>query len=210
MKNQYIILFSVLILAAISIVASFFIYDANLKNISVSIFSSTFVVAVIEAVGIIRDNSKFSFLKGDYVRTKITNKLDNRNVDGSYEDITKRYFDKDINSEISLNYQGSGKYKGTIFYEEGEAEFTIYIDKNNPDIGSGIYQYLKKIGNYKMPDLGAYKIQIDTSNKNSIYVYYANLVPNGLASGYEVWTKKTKLIQIFDDTMSEKTLKIRH
>jgi len=40
-----------------------------------------------------------------------------------------------------------------------------------------------------MPDLGSYQLQVDNINRKVLYVYYKNMIPNGLAEGYEIWEK---------------------
>ena len=162
------------------------------KNILFGIASSSFVVFVIEAVSSIKDYYKLANLSRIYKRIKITNTLDNRHPNGVYEDITQRYIEKDIEKKISLTYNGDGEYFGEAFYEEGKVSITICLDKTNPKTGTGTYQYLEKKQGYEMPDLGTYAIQVDSKNTNIVFVYYSNIIPNGLARGYEIWIKQSQ------------------
>lgn len=43
-----------------------------------------------------------------------------------------------------MGYKGEGEYEGEAFYEEGKVKFTLCLDKINPIIGVGAYQYIKK------------------------------------------------------------------
>ena len=47
----------------------------------------------------------------------------------------------------------------------------------------------QKKGNHTLPDVGYFKLQVDTLNPKRIYVYHNNLIPSGIAQGYEVWEK---------------------
>ena len=90
-----------------------------------------------------------------------------------------------------MTYQGEGEYNGTATYKDGKVEITINLEKANPKIGKGIYQYNDKT------DLGTYEIQVDRNDINKIYVSYSNVISSnsafsGLARGYEIWEKKIK------------------
>jgi hypothetical protein len=163
--------------------------DNDWKSILLGISSSSLVVFVIETVASIKDYYRLANLSRTYKRIKITNTLDNRHPNGIYEDMTQRYIDKGVGTKISLTYKGDGEYVGEAFYEEGKVILTIYLDKTNPKTGTGTYQYLEKNPEYEMPDLGKYIIQIDNKNTDTVFVYYSNIVPNGLARGYEIWEK---------------------
>jgi hypothetical protein len=189
LKTRNIILLILIFLAIVSLTISIFLCNGDLKNILIGIFSSAFVVITIETVALTKDYCLFSILSEDYKRIKITITLDNRNPLGIYEDITDRYVKAGVNSAIKLKYRGDGEYQGRACYEEGEVMFTINLDKTNPKIGHGVYQYISKKHCCEMPDLGIYKIQLDTLNSDRLFVYYSNVVPNGLARGYEIWTK---------------------
>jgi hypothetical protein len=163
--------------------------DSDWKSILFGVASSSFVVFVIETISSIKDYYRLAILHQTYTRTKITNTLDNRHPNGIYEDITKRYLDNNVDMNISLTYKGDGEYVGEAFYEEGKVAITICLDKTNPKTGNGTYQYLEKKPGYEMPDLGTYTIQVDDNGSDRIFIYYSNIVPNGLAKGYEIWAK---------------------
>lgn len=70
-------------------------------------------------------------------------------------------------------------------------ELHIQLNIENSKIGKGTFQYVKKEQKYTglMPDLGSYQLQVDNINRKVLYVYYKNMIPNGLAEGYEIWEK---------------------
>lgn len=165
------------------------ICDADTRNIFIGIFSSSVVVLIIELISFLRDWLKYSTLRGTYKRRVITNRLDQRTPDSIYEDMTAKYNQININPTIELKYKGEGEYAGIVYYEEGTAKITINLNQDNPNTGTGTYQYIEKKPGYKMPDLGTYKVQVDMTNNKIIYIYYSNVLQNGLASGYEIWEK---------------------
>ena len=61
---------------------------------------------------------------------------------------------------------------------------------------SGTYQYVS--GGLK--DIGTYEMFLNKQKPSAIYVEYKNIVPNGLAEGYETWVWVSEL-------MSEKEIK---
>lgn len=165
--------------------------DNDCKSILFGIASSSFVVFIVESIAAIHERKRLAILGKTYERVKITRALDDRNPDGIYEDMTQRYLDAGINSIITLKYKGGGEYTGEAFYEQGKKTFTICLDRTNPKIGTGNYQYVEKKEGYEMPDLGTYTIQVDNNNADRLYVYYSNVIPNGLAKGYEIWEKSS-------------------
>lgn len=48
----------------------------------------------------------------------------------------------------------------------------------------GTYQYLNR------RDLGSFEVLVDETNPKRIYLYYKNMIPSGLAEGYEIWEKQ--------------------
>lgn len=159
----------------------------DLKNVFIGLFASFLTVLLIEIVKATYNRTMLSKLKGLYKRIKITYVSDQVHPHGGvYNDLTEKYNGLGVKSEINLKYNGDGEYIGTAFYEGGEVEFTINLNKLNPQTGTGIYQYKNKTE----PDLGIYDIQIDKNGSNRIYVKYSNVIPSGNAKGYEIWEKK--------------------
>jgi hypothetical protein len=72
---------------------------------------------------------------------------------------------------------------------EGKKIFEITLVKENPMIGSGSYQYVEKKAGGIMPDVGTYRVLADQSRKK-LYVQYSNLLPSGIAAGYEIWEQQ--------------------
>lgn len=181
------ILFATLVIGVLSGISGIGTDNPDVKNICLGIFGSAVFALILGLIDIASENSRLSFLKGDYTRCKITNRKDERDPDGAYEDLTPRYNAANIDSKISIVHNGEGEYSGTAIYEQGKVRFTINLDRINPSVGSGTYQYVdKKPG---LPDIGTLAIQVDSSNRNILYVFYSNVIPSGLASGYEIWEK---------------------
>jgi hypothetical protein len=155
------------------------------------IIASTVTIIILEVIDWFYDLAEFSYLKGKFSRIKIENGLDKRDegTDRQYKDITNDY--ADVNSIIQMKYNGSGGYTGNLDYKEGHAKFIINLNKENKYLGHGIYFYLSKHEEFEqcMPDQGRYEIVVEKSKPIRIYVYFNNLIPSKLASGYEIWEK---------------------
>lgn len=153
----------------------------SVENVFIGMFTSSFVVLIIELINLLHDRANLSKLEGNYTRTTITNWNSKLNI---HEDISDQHPNKDIN----LKYKGEGEYEGTVTYGQDEVNITINLDKVNSKLGKGIYQYIHKI------DLGIYEIRIDRNDANRIYISYRNVISSnpevsGLARGYEIWKK---------------------
>ena len=159
------------------------------KNIFIGALTSSFVVLFIETIALIRDSRKFWYLRGTFKRIEIYNKLAQRKDDKIYEEITQRYIDKKVNSIIKIKSRGDGQFEGTADYEEGKVKFDIVLDKVNPSYGLGTYQYISKKEKYILPDLGKYETIRDKVNQDRIFLHYNNILPSGLAEGYEIWER---------------------
>jgi hypothetical protein len=92
---------------------------------------------------------------------------------------------------IQLIYEHGGLYNGTAQYpqywgdkkESTEVEITLKLE-DGTNAGSGTYSYSDR------NDYGVYSFQIREQDLNKIIVTYQNVVPNGIAEGYEVWQKR--------------------
>ena len=164
---------TILIILFVLSISTFFIgkklCDPDWKGILLGITSSSLVVFFIETIISVKEFFRLGFLSKTYKRSKITNTLAIRDSNGKYEDLTQSYIDKGVNPEISLKYKGEGEYEGDAFYEQGKVKFTICLDKTNPKIGIGSYQYVEKEKGFEIPDLGTYSIQVDNNNKNKAH-----------------------------------------
>ena len=176
----------------IFIIGSFLPEDNDIKDLCISASASAIIVVFIEVLQMIIENKKMAFLKGSYKRVKITNAMDERDESGIYEDLTERYNNKSVASKIVINHCGGGRYTGNASYEEGNVKFDLSLDKENPSIGAGVYQYIDKMDKEgkRVDDIGTYTLQIDVTNKSRIFIYYQNILPNGLAKGYEIWERQ--------------------
>lgn len=102
------------------------------------------------------------------------------------------YEKENVVKEIILSYKGDREYYFEAEYLEGKVLAHFFINQTNPKIGTGHYQYISKKEQYKntMPDIGHYEIQVDETNAKRIYLFHHNLIPSGLADGYEIWERQ--------------------
>jgi hypothetical protein len=188
MKTKNIIIIVLLLIVGLfCLLLASWTSDPDTKNISLNIFSSATVVFIIELIVLVRDSWRYSFLQGTYKRTQIFGTDPEKKTDTKYVDMTKTYNDNIVNQEIVLHYDGDAKYHGYAHYDKGKkgkTKITLNLDTENPMTGTGTYQYLEKT----VIDIGTYKFQVDIDKKR-IYIFYSNLLPSGLASGYEIWKK---------------------
>jgi len=189
-KTIIIILFVLIAIVIFLLVGLKYFIPCNtyLDNFLYSILASLFVVLFIEIAIWGINKSNFLYFNREYKRIEIYNKLDIRTDDKIYENITPRYIEKNINPSIKIKYKGEGLFQGTADYEIGSVKFEIFLDQTNPNHGSGIYQYTKlKDSNIQSIDFGKYELNRDIVNKRRLIIYYTNIVPSGLAEGYEIW-----------------------
>lgn len=179
-------------LLLISLLVQLLLCATNLlDNVFIGIITSSFVVLMIEGVTCIHNRKKYRYLQGNYERTKIEDGQTQRtSEDRVYEDMTETYKKEKVEPEIRLNYDGGSQYSGEINYQEGKAKFVFNLDPINPLVGVGCYQYIEKKEGFKMPDMGSYKIQVDSISKGKLFVFHENLLPSGVEYGYEIWEKR--------------------
>lgn len=188
MKTKNIIILLFLFITAT--VSFYFAKTSNVtdtKNIFYNIFSSATVVFLIELIVFIRDWIKYSFLSGIYKRLKIFNENSKKEIDSKYDDMTPIYVEHNVDTNITLHYIGDGKYNGYAYYDKGDkgkTKIILNLDMANPMTGTGAYQYLDK----ENIDIGVLSFQVDISKKR-LYVFHSNLLPSGLAKGYEIWER---------------------
>ena len=168
-------------------------YCSSVENLLIGLLASSLVVLLIEAITYLMNINRYSYLSGKFERIKIFNKLDQRDGDIIYEDITKRYDETKVNKDIHIKDNGEGRFSGEANYEEGKQAFELFLDQTNPSYGKGIYHYAEKHKAYmnSMPDFGKLEIIRDKNNSRTIYIIYQNISPSGIAAGYEIWRKKT-------------------
>jgi hypothetical protein len=180
----------ILILLAISlgslIVWQLFYCNPTANNISLALFASGLFAFFIELGNYFSDRRRFSYLKGPWQRTHFFNR-NGQTTDIGYTDESEAYKSR-VDSKINLTYHEDGEYHGKITYDEGEAEFIIHLNKNNPLSGSGTYQYTKTKSQQKTADLGYFDFIVDIS-KNKIHISHENKLPSGNAKGTEIWQR---------------------
>jgi hypothetical protein len=177
------------LLVILSVLLMFCPIKPAIADVGIGLFSSALTVLLIELSIIERDKKKLGYLRGSYKRTEIKNRLDFRDAktDTRYEDITTKY--SNVDPVIDLDYMGAGKYSGLIHYNEGDAVFNFMLDSTNPSVGKGVYQYIIKKENYKMPDFGVFEVFVDAKDNNILRVFHENRIPSGIEGGYEIWIK---------------------
>lgn len=163
-------------------------YPEILKDVLIGIISAVLLLLFIEIRDAIKDKKNYGYLAGEYKRMDIFNADPTATSDTKYSSMSLRY--ANVNPQIKFNYKGNRKYEFEADYEEGRKKAVIHLDQINPTEGNGVYQYSSKKGNHTLPDMGYFKLQVDTINPKRLYVYHNNLIPSGLAQGYEIWEKQ--------------------
>ncbi len=192
------------------------------NEVIIGIFSAAVLSSFLEVMLYTYDKIKFGFLAGTYIRKVITGINDGglrsdaidistrqaREAAGNIKFITDSkyhelsYYDC-INEEyiIVIDYEFAGNYTGNAEYYDHNVVGTnaysypkpkttaeIILNLNNIDRvrGTGSYKYKGK------DDCGSYEIMTIGTNLD-ILVYYKNILPSGLAEGYEIWTRKNRV-----------------
>lgn len=167
-------------------------YSDILKNVFIGLISSLLLLILIEIRDLVRDANTFGKLAGKYRRTEIHQVDYDKKVDSKYNSMMEAYNKEGVETKITLQYKGEREYYFEAEYFEGKVLAHFFINQTNPKIGKGHYQYLSKKEKYikTMPDIGHYEIQVDETNPKKLYLFHHNLIPSGLADGYEVWELK--------------------
>ncbi|MEP7230146.1 MAG: hypothetical protein ABI691_07830 [Ginsengibacter sp.] len=165
-------------------------FSSTTENIFIGLLTSASVVLFLEIAMYLRSENRYAYFKGNFIRTDIYNKLEERKNDKIYESIMPRYNSRLVSTLIKIKHSGEGRFIGIADYEEGSVEFEIFLDSINPSYGEGTYQYLHKHEGYLMPDFGTLKLIRDKVDLKRIYIYYNNIASSGLAEGYEIWEKE--------------------
>ncbi|HEY6504375.1 MAG TPA: hypothetical protein VIZ28_10400 [Chitinophagaceae bacterium] len=188
-RNIILLSFALLIVFFILFSAGWYDKYSDTKNILIGIISSVILILIIEVRDLIRDNSIYGHLDGPYKRQDIFNIDGTKTSDTKYVSMMNDY--RDVLSEIKLKYVGAREYKCEIYYKEGITKATFFIDITNNKIATGKYQYTVKYSDKAtMPDLGTFELHVDELNDKRLYVFHKNLIPSGLASGYEIWERE--------------------
>jgi phage pi2 protein 07 len=92
---------------------------------------------------------------------------------------------------IELKYLNNGVYTGVAMYpkyrenEKNQKTDVIIRLRLSTDLSTGNGAYVYK----EREDFGNYSFQISEMDSNKIIIQYKNVVPSGIAEGYEVWRK---------------------
>lgn len=166
-------------------------YSDILKNILIGLISSLLLLILIEIRDLVKDSNTFGILAGKYNRIEIYQVDHDKKVDSKYISMMGDYNREGVETKITLQYKGEREYYFEAEYFEGKVLAHFFINQTNLKIGKGHYQYIEKKENYKntMPDIGHHEIQIDETNPKRLYIFHHNLVPSGLADGYEIWER---------------------
>jgi hypothetical protein len=145
-----------------------------LKEILIGIVSAVFLLLLIEIRNCLEDKKKYGYLKGEYKRMKIFNSNLEAKSDTKYEEISY----EGVDSLIKFEYHRNRQYKFEAQHKEGRIKAVIYIDQMNLSEGNGVYQYSKKLEGYPLPDMGYFKLIVDTLDSKRLYIYSKNLFPS--------------------------------
>ena len=153
------------------------------KDVLVGIISALLLLIVIELKDIFRDRTDYGYLRGKYKRKSFHSTDNGKTVDTKYEEVPA------VPSDLELKYKGSRRYEiPKVTYPEGNVKASIFIDTSNRKLGSGIYQYTSKFDG--PVDFGTYIMYVDELDHRILYVFHKNILPSGIAVGYEVWVKQ--------------------
>lgn len=158
-------------------------YSELLKDITIGLFSAVLLLWLLEIRDLVRDKAKYGLYAGTYKRTEIYDVDHKATIDSKYISLIEQY--KDVDPNIQFTYLGDRRYKIEATYKEGKVVAIIYLDQTNSGEGNGNYQYSTK----SKTDIGNYRVLADTQVSNKLIVYYKNMIPSGLAEGYEVWQR---------------------
>ncbi|HKC37760.1 MAG TPA: hypothetical protein VKB95_16905 [Chitinophagaceae bacterium] len=217
LKNPFI--YNIRWLSVLSVLALLFLFLPFLnssinelwKHIITGVFYSALVLLINEFVQLFRDKKELGILKGKYIRTELFQVLEGGKkaeqltqterdkIEAAKQQVVEgtRYskvFDvTDLGWEIELIYLFKGSYSGIAKYqnhlEGGDAnvQTDIFITVHlNDDLntGDGTYQYK----NFEV--FGTYSLHISPLEPNKIIVGFKNIIPSGIAEGYEIWEKR--------------------
>jgi hypothetical protein len=181
------------------------------KHIIAGIFYSALVLLINEFVQLFRDKKELGILKGKYIRMELFQVLEggkraeqlteaerDKIVSAKQQVVEgtrySKFFDvTDLGWEIELNYLFKGSYSGVAKYqnhlerEDANVQPDVFITLHlNDDLnsGDGTYQYK----NFEV--FGTYSLHISPLEPNKIIIGFKNIIPSGIAEGYEIWEKR--------------------
>ena len=193
----------------------YFAFKSRTESIIIGILSSAILLIFAEAINYCYDNKRYSFLKGKYKRTIITQKneaglrssnIPNREekeknesikfIDDSCYHEMRYYKCEQVEYIIKLDYQFHGVYTGFAEYFDhlhgNWRENKMTKIKAKLTLNLNIANKMTGLGSYKYSsrnDFGKYEFQIDEQNNSRIIVQYKSTIPSGLSEGYEIWEK---------------------
>lgn len=178
---------SALCIAIILYVSNFMTIELRLADhVLIGLIYSIILLILLELKDIRREYTIYSWLAGEYERREIFQVNHTKLTGTKYE---KLDYSK-VNVGVILKYVENRMYEMELSYENGVVKGYFFIDQVNLNLGTGGYHYTATRDPYIHADYGTYNLQVDPLNKNVLYVYHKNIVPNGNAEGYEVWIKR--------------------
>ncbi|MBK8364669.1 MAG: hypothetical protein IPN61_11615 [Bacteroidetes bacterium] len=178
---------------AVLILRYFLIWRGYSLDIIAGILGAVVLLLILEVKEFYTEKFVYGKAQGVYKRKEIFEVDHTAIINTKYKPL-EAY--ESIDSELQVRYLGERSYSIKAFYQLGEVEGFMQLDPFNPLRGSGTYQYVS--GGLK--DIGTYEMFLNKQKPSAIYVEYKNIVPNGLAEGYETWVWVSEL-------MSEKEIK---
>ena len=189
----------------------------KVENIIIGVFSSSLLLLLVEIIQWFSDKKIYGYLKGEYLRTIITDVIANNDI------VTNKKREEELNEEERKRFEERGlrpipgsRYVEILPYREIGKDWRIKLKYLHNGIYDGTADYhkywlgngeLTKVkftltlnksnvttgsGNYKYvdrDDFGIYSFQINENQKDEILVTYKNTIPSGLAEGYEKWKR---------------------
>jgi hypothetical protein len=180
----------------------------NLKHIVIGLFYSTLILLINEIVFFLRDRKEYGLLTGVYYRSEMYEKIEKgqRAEDLSFDrkqqllssgktvlnNTSYQRLDYGFGQHwrIELTYLFKGVYHGNAFYPKywgnrqslTNVKISLFLG-NDLNTGTGTYTY------EEWNDIGKYAFQVNDKDCNEIIVRYQNVIPGGIAEGYEIWKK---------------------
>jgi hypothetical protein len=167
------------------------------------------VLLLSEVVQLFRDKKEFGVLAGDYERDSWFEKIEKDRRAEDLSDEEKQHilstqkkvlpsssykeflYGKGEGWNIEVKYLFKGVYTGKAIYhkywvndknQKTKVWFTLHLSADL-NTGSGSYAYSER------NDSGIYSFQISETDANKVIIRYKNIIPSGIAEGYEIWKR---------------------
>ncbi len=155
-------------------------------DVCVSLLTGFGLLLLLECRDYRRDIREYGQLAGVYRREDIYGVIPKADSETKYISMKEAYNENPVPPEVTFRYLGGRQYSVEADYLEGKVNATVFLNETNPEEGVGTYQY--DLPERKM-DIGRYLLKVDQNNPGRLILFHENLIPSGLAQGYEVLVK---------------------